>query len=847
MVAIRELGPFDAIYGFSQGAAVAAFCSLLFSDDELKEAVISYSKDPDSSSSGRYSLRNSLLGKSDSLKSSSQRSLSLRFEQRKVASSFRSSLKTSFKVARDGSLSHSLHEGIKPFDYMILACPVADPSAIRQALGLHENVRKFSITTPSMILIGVEDSQKMKSEVFSRIFLDIQVKYMVGGHDVPRMVSSDKALVRTIRQNLKERKNRVEMQSPTMKKVSNISSLGLLSSIQVAHVELEDSEMLDTLVGALSNTDRNKPLLYNARDSDASHFTSYGDVLDFIHGGDGDLRRLGVKQGDVVVYGSPPGGGTYVHVFIRFKFKQLFLADILKVLYLLIFTAAVSALAFLSIMAQTTAAPLAPNTSESDAYYFLEQCNAKHLILFEGVDNPGLDAAFEKYAATGKAILHSAMIGSDDKKPGLFKYTHSGGQRLDATWLPSSHSSMDVFKSLNNPPDGVALLLGTSGTTSKPKGVPIRHSSIVRNGFILASSLGLRKDDICYSIMPLFHIGGISASILCSIAAGSSVCCDDTSFSPENMIDALAISNPQPTWYSSVPTIHNATVNYIKEMAGVSQKLRSYGIKDTGIWKEGHSLRMIRSGAAELLSRDAISLSSTYGEIPIIPTYSMSEQMPISQPPVGKVDMVFDKPGSVGVPVATSLAIVNSTTLQPLPYGLEGEIAISGPTVMDAYLNNKDADRKAFFELTLPLDTTSKAVRNRFFLTGDTGIIDKDGFLSLRGRNKEMIKKGGEQISPFEIEEALLEHPWVRKTVCFSVPSTLYGEEAGAAVILSPDAPSDVTQNDIAKEMRIFLQKRDINPLKWPTHWKVTEDDDLPKTKTNKYIRLGKYYENSCE
>jgi acyl-CoA synthetase (AMP-forming)/AMP-acid ligase II len=506
---------------------------------------------------------------------------------------------------------------------------------------------------------------------------------------------------------------------------------------------------------------------------------------------------------------------------------------------MLIFTAAVSALAFLSIMAQTTAAPLAPNTSESDAYYFLELFNAKHLILFEGVNNPGLNFAFEKYAASGKAVLHKAVIGYNDKKPGLFQYTHSGGQRLDTKWLRSSLSSMDVFQSLVNPPNGVALLLGTSGTTSKPKGVPIRHSNIVRNSFILAASLGLNKDDICYSIMPLFHIGGISASILCSIAAGSSICCDDKTFSPENMIDALALSNPQPTWYSSVPTIHNATVDYIRNMARISQKLKSYGVQDTGVWKEGHSLRIIRSGAAELLSRDAISLSSTYGDIPIIPTYSMSEQMPISQPPLGKLDMVFDKPGSVGVPIATSLAIVNSKTLQPLPYGIEGEIAISGPTVIDAYINNRDADRKAFFELTLPLDHSCKAVRNRFFLTGDTGILDKDGFLSLRGRNKELIKKGGEQISPFEIEEALLEHPWVRKSVCFSVPSTLYGEEAGAAIVLSPDAPSGVTENEIAKEMRTYLRKRDVNPLKWPNHWKVAKDEELPKTKTNKYIRVG--------
>lgn len=307
MAAIRNLGPFDAVYGFSQGAAVAAFCALLLKDRELREAVESYSKDADSSK--MYSLRSSLLG-TGAYTTSSQKPLSLRFE-RNMESSLRSSLKMSFKTAHE-TLVQCMHEEMNPFNYMILACPVADPSAIRHALGLHEEERKFSITIPSMILIGVDDDQKMKSEEFSYFFSDVQVKYIVGGHSVPRMVSSDKELVRILRRNLKEGRNHVEMQSPIMKKISGITSMGLLSSVQVALVELEESKMCDTLIEALSNTDRNKPLLYNARDTNQLHYTSYGDVLDFIDGGDGDLRRLGVQQGDVVVYGSPPGGGTYI-------------------------------------------------------------------------------------------------------------------------------------------------------------------------------------------------------------------------------------------------------------------------------------------------------------------------------------------------------------------------------------------------------------------------------------------------------------------------------------------------------------------------------------------------------
>ena len=158
--------------------------------------------------------------------------------------------------------------------------------------------------------------------------------------------------------------------------------------------------------------------------------------------------------------------------------------------------------------------------------------------------------------------------------------------------------------------------------------------------------------------MPLFHIGGISASILCTLASGGSCCCDGEPFNPERMIDALSLSQPQPTWYSSVPTIHNATVTFLKDVASSTPKYTKLGVDKNGVWTKGHSLRMIRSGAAALMGPDGEALAKAYGDTPIFPTYSMSEQMPISQPPAGKGDCLTTKPGSVGVPVATTCAIV---------------------------------------------------------------------------------------------------------------------------------------------------------------------------------------------
>jgi acyl-CoA synthetase (AMP-forming)/AMP-acid ligase II len=232
----------------------------------------------------------------------------------------------------------------------------------------------------------------------------------------------------------------------------------------------------------------------------------------------------------------------------------------------------------------------------------------------------------------------------DHGRPGMFEYAE--GKEIDGA-------------PLSNPENGTCLLLRTSGTTARPKGVPLQQGALITNGAILAASMGLQESDVCYSVMPLFHIGGISASILCTLASGGSVSCDSELFTPDRMVDALAISRPQPTWYSSVPTIHNATIAYLKDVASSDPKYTAYGINSEGIWLEGHSLRMIRSGAAALLGPDGDALAAAYGGVPIYPTYSMSEQMPISQPPAGKTDTFTDKRGSVGVPVAASTAIVS--------------------------------------------------------------------------------------------------------------------------------------------------------------------------------------------
>ena len=207
-------------------------------------------------------------------------------------------------------------------------------------------------------------------------------------------------------------------------------------------------------------------------------------------------------------------------------------------------------------------------------------------------------------------------------------------------------------------------------------------------------------------------------------------------------------------------------------------------------------------------------------------------------------DQLDKKPGSVGMPVAASCAIVSRTTLRPQPPGVEGEIAISGPTVLNQYLSNPTADSKAYFYVTTPGaqdpdHATGNAMDGRFFLTGDVGLLDSEGFLSLKGRAKELIKKGGEQVSPYEVEEPLIKHPWVRNAICFSVPHKLYGEEVGCALILSPLAPADVDLRTVITELRALLKAEQLAAMKHPSKWKIVHDDEIPKTPSKKHKRIG--------
>jgi len=582
------------------------------------------------------------------------------------------------------------------------------------------------------------------------------------------------------RQHSRAHEGLVEASSLTWLPVSPCTSIATVPGQQLVRVRISDAvtRKPNTIRGLLAASAPDEPCLRDA--SLPAHVTTYGALLEFISpGGGGSLLPLGVLPGQVVAYAVPAG--------------------------------AAGAVAFLAVASQAVAAPLDASVKASEAKSALVQFGVQHVILFEGVPAAGLQKAVEELDEERRAgggakpiRVHTAVL-RPPAQPGLF----------DFAGVPASRERDPDLAPLSRSAEDVSLLLRTSGTTSTPKGVPLRQGQLVTNGVLLGASFELGPSDICLNVMPLFHIGGLSGSVLASLAAGGQISCLPI-FTAVGMVDALA-AEPRPTWYSAVPTIHMLMVKHFDERGGAPT----------------HALRFIRSGAAALSVPNQHALSTTFG-VPVLATYSMSEQMPISQPPAAAAGVsIAGPPGGVGVPVAASLVVVDPTTFMPHPPGVNGAIAISGPTVVTSYLNNPEADARAFFLLSCA-GGASADDDDWFFDTGDLGHLESDGQLVITGRRKELIKRGGEQLSPYEIEEAIVKHEWVRVAVVFSVESELWGEEPGVAIVLSHAAPPDLTPDAIMGVVRSQIRAAELAPYKRPVVVLLVEDSDLPRTATHK-------------
>ncbi len=318
-----------------------------------------------------------------------------------------------------------------------------------------------------------------------------------------------------------------------------------------------------------------------------------------------------------------------------------------------------------------------------------------------------------------------------------------------------------------------AFILLTSGTASRPKMVPLTHASVCLSAYNAGAVLALQPADRLLNVLPLFHAHGLISGLLTALAAGSSVILT-TGFDASSFFGWLR--ELLPTWYTAVPTIHRALLSAADRDA--------HEVRPS-------SLRLIRSASASLAPATLKGLETLFG-VPVIETYGMTEAA--SQIAANPRDR--RKTGSVGRPAGPEIAIMDAEGRQ-LRSGEHGEIMLRGPTMTRGYYNDADATRSTF--------------RGSWFRTGDLGFLDADGYLFIVGRIKDVINRGGQKVSPLEVEETLLSHQDVREAGAFAIPHKTLGENVAAVVVLRPGA--NVTPNQLQKFVRERLARYKVPSL----------------------------------
>jgi acyl-CoA synthetase (AMP-forming)/AMP-acid ligase II/thioesterase domain-containing protein/acyl carrier protein len=430
-----------------------------------------------------------------------------------------------------------------------------------------------------------------------------------------------------------------------------------------------------------------------------------------------------------------------------------------------------AAAAFLAVAGAATCAPLNPAYTEDELAFSFDDLGVRAVVV-EAAGSSRARAAAERLSLPVLTLLPRR-----DGPAGTFSLAGAAAGRAVGSGAPGD--------------DDVALVLHTSGTTARPKIVPLTQRNLCASAANIHRSLDLGRDDACLNVMPLFHIHGLMASLLATVHAGGSVVCTAGFRSGDfaAWLEALGA-----TWYSAVPTIHQAV---LQACAGRSA-LRS------------SRLRFVRSSSAALPPRVARELEALF-EVPVIEAYGMTEashQMASNPLAAGA-----QKPGSVGPAAGPEIAVMDESGAL-LERGAVGEVVIRGETVTAGYERNSEANASAFV--------------GGWFRTGDQGVLDDDGYLFLTGRLKELINRGGEKIAPREVEDALLRHPAVAQAVAFAAPHPSLGEEVAAAVVLRDGATA--TPGELRR-----LASGQLAPFKVPRRVEIVAE--IPKGATGKVQR----------
>jgi oxalate---CoA ligase len=434
------------------------------------------------------------------------------------------------------------------------------------------------------------------------------------------------------------------------------------------------------------------------------------------------------------------------------------------------------AAAFLAVAGAATAAPLNPGYRSDEYEFYMTDLRAKALLVEQGSSSAAVAVA----ERLGLSVLE---LTPSELGAGAFTLSRRG--TTEPTAAPPHAGAAG--------PDDIALILHTSGTTSRPKIVPLSHRNVCASASNVQGTLALGPRDVGLNIMPLFHIHGLIAGLLAPLSAGGCIFCTPGF----NALKFFAwMRESKPTWYTAVPTMHQAIV----ARAGGNRAIIAE-----------NPLRFVRSSSSSLPPQVIRELEAVFNA-PVIEAYGMTEAAhQMASNPLGGKRI----PGSVGLAAGPEVAIMDTAGALLLA-GETGEIVIRGVNVTLGYENNPNANQEAF--------------TNGWFRTGDQGVMDSEGYVSITGRLKEIINRGGEKISPREVDEVLMDHPAVAQVVTFAFPHDKLGEEVAAAVVLREGKSAD------SKELREFAATR-LADFKVPR--KILLLDEIPKGATGKLQRIG--------
>ncbi|TVU16662.1 hypothetical protein EJB05_40237, partial [Eragrostis curvula] len=436
------------------------------------------------------------------------------------------------------------------------------------------------------------------------------------------------------------------------------------------------------------------------------------------------------------------------------------------------------------IRARGVAAPLNPAYTQEEFEFYLSDSEAR-LLLTNAEGNAAAQAAAAKLG-----LAHAAATLTDAAGP-----VHLAGLNQLEAGNGSENGSNGETSNLTNESGDMALFLHTSGTTSRPKGVPLTQGNLAASVQNIRSVYRIVETDATVVVLPLFHVHGLLCALLSSLASGAAV-----TLPAAGRFSASAfwadMRGAEATWYTAVPTIHQIILD-----RHASKPEAEYP-----------KLRFVRSCSASLAPAILEKLEAAFGA-PVLEAYAMTEasHLMTSNPLPQDGD---HKPGSVGRPVGQEMALLDEDGNLVVEPGKPGEVCIRGANVTRGYKNNPEENEAAF--------------RFGWFHTGDIGVVDDEGYLHLVGRIKELINRGGEKISPIEVDAVLLDHPAVKQAVSFAVPDDKYGEEINCAVI--PREGLALAEEEVVAHCR-----KNLAAFKVPK--KVYITDDLPKTATGKIQR----------